>query len=115
MLFDFAFLHAEDRTVQVHVFPPCQLLMEAGANFQQRSDTPPYLDLAGCRVGDPGEYLQQRAFSRPFSPNDADYFPLVSVKGDVPERPDGLVFLASELERIFRELDELLPQRDVLL
>src|SRR5215472_15671005 len=60
---DLPLLHAHDGTVEIDVLAPGELLVESGTDFQQRGDPSPSSDTACSRIGDPGEYFQQRALA----------------------------------------------------
>ena len=49
LLGDFGTLHPEDRAAQEHIFPTGQLRMKAGADLEQRPDSPAHLDRANRR------------------------------------------------------------------
>ena len=49
---DFGFGHAQDRAVEVDVFPSSQLLMKASAHFEQAGDATVELDASAGGVGD---------------------------------------------------------------
>src|ERR1019366_5155307 len=67
----FFLAHAEDRTVHIDIFPAGQLLMKAGADFQQRRYPSAHLDLPGGGIGDLGKNFQERALPRPVSTDNA--------------------------------------------
>jgi hypothetical protein len=84
--------------------------MEAGSDFQKRSDSPPHFNATLCRVSDPGQNLQKGALASAVSPNYADYFTLFRAKGNILERPDDVVVRPPDAEGVLHEFNELFPQ-----
>ncbi len=70
--FDFRPLHAEDRAVQEDVLAAGQLGMEAGADFEERSDAADDARAAARRRRDARQNLQQRRLARAVAADDAD-------------------------------------------
>ena len=98
--------HAENRPVQVHVVPAGQVLVEAGADLEQRREAPPDVGVALGRVGDPREDLEQRALAGAVPADDAEHLAVLEVERDVAKRPDRLL-----LRRRAEELAEARPRR----
>ena len=66
--------HAEDRAIEVDVFPPGQLRVEARADFEERADASVDLGDAEGRLGDARQDLQERALPGAVAADDADDF-----------------------------------------
>src|SRR5690606_33600002 len=81
-LIDLLLSHAEDRAVQINIFPPAELLVEARADFEQgrgaATDNRPPLR----RRGDLGEYLQQRRLSASVLSDESHDLARLDRKGD---------------------------------
>ena len=84
---DLAAAHAQDRAVEVDVLAAGQLGVEAGADLQQAADAAAELDLAGRRLGDPREDLQQRALAGAVAADDADDLARLDLEVDVLAGP----------------------------
>src|SRR6266481_2974592 len=56
-------LHAENAAAEIDVFSSGKLFVEAGPYFEQRSNLTSHADGSGGGTSDPGEDLEQRAFS----------------------------------------------------
>src|SRR5947209_5468235 len=72
LLSDLCAGHSQDCPVQIHVLPAGQLLMKACANLQQTSDATVKVNLTFGGSRDAGKNLEQGAFARPVSSNDAN-------------------------------------------
>ena len=64
--------HAENRAVEEDVLAAGQLLVEAGADFQQAADAAVEIDLAVGHLGDARQDLQQRALAGAVAADEAD-------------------------------------------
>jgi hypothetical protein len=69
---DLVALHAEHGAVQKDVLASAQLRVEAGADLEQRADAAADARVAGRRLGDAREQLQQRALACAVAADDAD-------------------------------------------
>ena len=82
--------HAEDGAVEEDVLATSQLLIESGADFQKAPHAAIEIHFAMSHLRDPGQNLQQRAFSGAVSADEAEHFAASNVEGDVPKRPEVL-------------------------
>jgi hypothetical protein len=69
----------------------------------KRGDAPALADLAGRRLQDAGDALEERALARAVVTEEPDGLALVDGEVDVPERPELLVVTTAELEHAFFE------------
>src|SRR5215475_11446503 len=94
----FGAFHAEDRAVQVDVFPTAQLLMESRAHFEQTADTSVNVRLSGGRLGNARKDFEQRGFARAVAADDAYDFTRGHFKVDVFQRPNRIsrIFVSAE-------------------
>jgi hypothetical protein len=72
LLADLPLAQAQDGAVEEDVLAAGQLGMEAGADFQQRGDSPAQDGLSGGRVGDARQDLEQRALAGAVGADDAE-------------------------------------------
>src|SRR5438067_2342574 len=63
--------HAEDRSVQINIFTPSQLGMEASSNLEEAGNATSDHNPAHARFGDSRQHLQQSCFPGPIAANDA--------------------------------------------
>ena len=77
----------EDRTVQVDVLPPRQLVVKPRSHLEQRSDAACHVDAAGGRISDPGEDLQQRALAGSIAADEADDLALLDLERHAVQCP----------------------------
>src|SRR6185369_15841941 len=75
--------HAENCAVQVDIFPPGQLGMEAGAHLQQACYPAVNADPSACGFGNAAENLEQRGFAGAVAPDDADPIALLDLEGHI--------------------------------
>src|ERR1017187_1022495 len=68
--------HAEHRTVQVNVLPSRQFRMKTRADLQQAAHAALEAHAPERRLGDAREDLEQRAFARAVTADNADHFAL---------------------------------------
>lgn len=126
VLFDLGFAHAEDRAVQVDIFAPRELGMEAGADLEQACHSAFDRDSAGRGFGDAAEDLEQRRLARAVAADDAHALALFDVEGDVLQRPEflrpgsrGFLSTREGMEdfaaQLFRAVDQDVTERDVFL
>src|SRR5688572_17899999 len=92
---DLGATHAEDRAVEVDVLAPGELLVEAGADLEQRPDAPGDVDPARGRRGDAREHLQQRALAGAVVADDAERLASRDLEVDVAQGPELLARRAS--------------------
>src|SRR5579862_8188747 len=85
---DLRLAHPQDRAIEEDVFAAGQLGVEPGADFQQAPDAAIQVDLAGRRLGNAAEDLQQRALSRAVAADNPDHLSLFDVKAHILERPE---------------------------
>ena len=81
----------EDRRVHEDVLAPGELVVEAGAELEQRGHAAPRDDLAPRRLQDPGDALEQRRLAAAVVAEDADRRTRLDVEVDVLERHERLV------------------------
>ncbi len=91
LLFNLRLLHAQYGAVQIDVFSPGQFRVEAGAHFQKGTHPTVNLGLSFCWFGNAGKNLEKCSLARSIAPDDAHHLAPLDLKGDVFERPDGLV------------------------
>ena len=112
---DLALAHPEDRTVEVDVFTPCQLRVEARADLEQAAEPTAHVGVAGGGLGDPGEDAQESGLAGAVLADDPDDLTLVDVERHIAHRPEGVAFLprAPAPDHFPPEPGELLTQRVV--
>src|SRR5689334_16261383 len=69
--FDLRPAHPKDRTIEINVLLPRQILMETSSDLQQAGDASANRCPATCWLSDPAKNFQQRALPRPVSADDA--------------------------------------------
>src|SRR5262245_11283937 len=119
LCFYFSFGHSEDRPVQINILSSTQVRVKTSPNLQKRGDSATDSDLSTCGLGDATENLEQRAFTRPITADDADHFTWLYGKGNVFQRPEfgaivrrvGRVADRVLAPKALKELPQLLPQR----
>jgi hypothetical protein len=92
---------AEDRRVHEHVLTPGELVVEPGAEFEQRRNPAARHDLAGRRLQDPRDALQERGLARPVVAEKAHGRALLDVEVDVAQGPELFERNASEVNDPF--------------
>src|SRR5262249_37720429 len=102
---DLGALHAKDRAVEVHVIPPGELGMKAGADLEQRANAAPQFDLAGGRRGDARQELEEGTLSGAVAADDADNLARIDVEADVAQCPHGRLLPLLSMERAQRRAD----------
>src|SRR5581483_8753011 len=78
------------------VFPPGQLGMKPGADFEQAGDTTLDRGAALARLGDARQNLQQRRFAGPVAADDAEDLAAPDLEADVAQRPEFLDRVAGD-------------------
>ena len=71
---------AEQRAVQIDVFPSGEFGIEPGTEFQQRRSPAVDFDVAAGRLEGAGDQLQQRAFAAAVAADDSDCFALFALR-----------------------------------
>src|ERR1035441_3865452 len=77
--------HSEDRAVEEDVFPPGQLWVKAGTDFQEAGDAAFDPDAAFGWFGDAAEDFEQGALARAVATDDAHHFALFDLERDRSE------------------------------
>ena len=85
---DVAAGHAEDRPAEEHVLSPGELVVEARADVEQRTETAADAGDAGRRRRDPREDPEQRGLARTVAADDADQFTGGHRERHVLQRPE---------------------------
>src|SRR5262249_10465178 len=80
---DVEFLHPQNSTVEIDVPSAGQLAMKTGSHFKQGTDAAMNLGPTLSRMGNAGEYLEERALSRPVLPDDTQNFSFSDFKGNI--------------------------------
>ena len=80
--------HAVQGAHQVHVLPAGQVVVEPGAQLQERRDLAVHADLALVRDEHPGDHLEQRRLARAVLTDDAHAVALGDVEGHIAQRPE---------------------------
>src|ERR1700682_5542766 len=73
--------------------------MKASTNFQDGPDAPVNLGMTARGLGNARKNLKQGALTCPVAADDAHYFPLLHVKGNVVESPKGISSFESRVSR----------------
>src|SRR5579863_8242638 len=111
---DLAASHAEDGAVEEDVLAAGELVMEAGADFEEAADAAVNGGLADGGLGDARQNLQERRFAGAVASDEAENFAFLYVEGDVLERPEGLLRpRAKQAQRVAQGAAELLRQQPV--
>ena len=111
LLLDLAARAAEQQGVQVDVLEAGQLVVEAGAELQDRRQVPAHRRNAGGGLQDPRDHLEQRALAGAVAAHDPQRLAAVDAEIDVAQRPELLVG-----QRPTHPVDRvLLERRDALL
>src|SRR6266403_285085 len=90
---DFCPSHPQNGAIQVDVFPACQLGMKPGPYFQQGAHPAVNFCEAGSWFCNARKDLEQRAFSRPITADNADHFALLDIERDVSKSPKDIITL----------------------
>ncbi len=77
---DIAPAHAENGAVEIDVFAPGEIGMEARADLQQAADAADQFDAPFGGLGDLREDFEQRAFAGAVAADDADHFSLLDIE-----------------------------------
>ena len=88
LLLDLTPAHSQNRTVQVDVFPACELGVKTCAHFQQTANTAMNLGPAGGRFGDPTQDLEQGALTGPIASNNPHHFSWLDLKAKILQCPE---------------------------
>src|SRR6266508_486027 len=86
---DFHFFHPQDSAVQVNIFSAGELRVKSSTHLEQGTDPAMNFGRAGCWLGDTGEDLQESAFARPITANNAHHRAMFDLKRDIFEGPNG--------------------------
>ena len=71
----FILRHAQNRPIEIDVFPPGQVRVEASTHLQQAGDAAFNLNEPAGGGGDLRQDLEQSAFSSPIAPNNTQRLP----------------------------------------
>jgi hypothetical protein len=82
---------SEDRPVEVHVLAAGEILVEPGAQLQERGDLPSGFDRSLVGTQDLGDALEHRALARTVLTDEPERRSLGYVERHVPQRPELLV------------------------
>ena len=94
---------AQNRTIDVDVFTPGQIGVEARTQFKQRRHTAVGVHRPRARRQDPGNDLQQGAFAAAIQADDAQRLPTLQAEADVVQ---GFMDVQSALRRGVQALRE---------
>ena len=83
--------HAQNRPVEISIFPPGQVGMKTRAHLQQAGDAAFDLDEPAGWGGDLRQNFEQSAFAGPIAADDTQRLPLLNGEAHIPQRPEGLV------------------------
>ena len=89
--------HAEDRAVEIDIVPAGQLVVEAGADFQQAGHAAMDADFALGGRGDAGDELQKRGFARAVQAHDGQRVAAVDAEAHVVQREEGALFIVDRV------------------
>src|SRR5262249_44125983 len=108
------FGHAKDGAGEKRVLAASELGMEAGADFEKRTDASVNFGPAGGRSGNSGQDLQERRFAGAVAADEAEDFAFTDVERDVFEGVERLVAgTAEDGKRGFDGAFESVPEAGI--
>src|SRR5581483_9672321 len=112
---DFLLFHAQDRSIQVNIFPSRKLLMETSADLQQGGNSAVNLHAPRCGIGNLGEDFQQGALPRAVPANNSHDLSFPYGKRNVLERPEDVSGTSGAGKGVLQEIHNPLSEHGLLI